>query len=51
MFYYNRVVELGNRPRRNNRATAHDVKAVAHVETEVQVLLDQQDAGMHSRLG
>ena len=45
MFFDNRVVELGDRPRRNNRAAVHDVKAVGHVEAEVQILPDEQDAG------
>lgn len=35
---------MGDRAFGHNGAAVHDVEAVANVETEVEMLLDQQDA-------
>ena len=44
MLFHNVVVKVANRAFRHNRAAVHDVESIPDVETEVEVLFDQEDS-------
>ena len=46
MLFHQLLIQLSNRALRHDHAAIHDIKAVSDLQTEIQILLDQQNADL-----